>query len=277
MTRAERFAIAGFIVTALAAIGLLVIYWQHPNTQWEGVLLAIAFVSFGSSCVIVAHSLLPAGPAVDERPPFGTDLEERGEVAESFDRIEVVSRRRFLVASAGGAVVALAATAVFPLRSLGPRPTNQLTKTPWRRGLRVVTDDGVPVRAVDVPLGGLVTVFPAGFAGSASGQAVLMRVEPALLHPPPSRADWSPNGLICFSKICTHAGCPVGLYEAQRHELLCPCHQSAFAVLHEAKPVSGPAARALPQLPLSVDTEGVLVAQGDFSAPVGPAWWNRPS
>ena len=165
--------------------------------------------------------------------------------------------------------------ALFPIRSLGPRAGRALLETPWRAGLRLVTDDGTPVRAEDVPLDGLVTVFPEGHAGSADGQAVLVRVKPGLLHPAPGRESWSPDGLIAYSKVCTHAGCPVGLYQSKDHTLLCPCHQSAFDVLDGAKPVSGPAAVKLPQLPLRLDADGYLRARGDFSAPVGPAFWSK--
>jgi quinol---cytochrome c reductase iron-sulfur subunit len=276
VTRAERLAIAAFLLTALAVIGLLVVYWQHPNTQWEGALLGLGFLAFGTALVLVAHGLLPAGPAIDPRPPFGTDALERQEIGESFDRIDVLSRRKFLIASAGAAVVALALEALFPLRSLGPRPRGQLAHTPWRRGLRVITADGKPVLSSGVPIGGLVTVFPEGHPNSADGQAVLMRVDPALLKLPPDRSDWAPEGLIVYSKVCTHAGCPVGLFEVERNELLCPCHQSAFNVLDGAKPTSGPAARALPQLPITIRDDGVLVARGDFSDPIGPAYWDRP-
>jgi ubiquinol-cytochrome c reductase iron-sulfur subunit len=124
-------------------------------------------------------------------------------------------------------------------------------------------------------MNGLVTVFPEGHAGSADGQAVLVRVDPGVLVLRPGREDWSPEGLIVYSKVCTHAGCPVGLYQAETHQLLCPCHQSAFDVLDEAKPVFGPAAAALPQLPIRIDTDGFLRARGDFPEPVGPSFWRR--
>ena len=187
----------------------------------------------------------------------------------------MLHRRTVLRRSLVTAVAALGVAALFPLRSLGPRPGRSLLRTAWRGGTRVVTLDGEPVRADAVPLGGLLTVFPEGDTGSADAQAVVVRVEPRLLRLPPDRASWAVDGIVAFSKVCTHAGCPVGLYEADRHELLCPCHQSAFAVLVGAKPVSGPAAWPLPQLPLSVDAEGVLRADGDFSAPVGPGWWKQ--
>ncbi len=122
----------------------------------------------------------------------------------------------------------------------------------------------------------MVTVFPDGFPDSADGQAVLIRVDPGLLQLPAARAADAPQGLIAYSKVCTHAGCPVGLYETQHHTLLCPCHQSAFDVLNGAQPVAGPAARALPQLPIAIDGDGYLVATGDFTGSVGPAYWNMP-
>jgi ubiquinol-cytochrome c reductase iron-sulfur subunit len=37
----------------------------------------------------------------------------------------------------------------------------------------------------------------------------------------------------------------------------------------------GPAARPLPQLPLTVDSEGYLAALHDFDEPVGPSFWER--
>ena len=120
----------------------------------------------------------------------------------------------------------------------------------------------------------LLTAYPEGHVDAADSQVVLVRVDPSLLRDD-ERADWSPDGLLAFSKVCTHAGCPVGLYEAQRHELLCPCHQSAFDVLQRCKPVFGPAAVELPQLPIAVGDDGTLHATGDFSAPVGPSFWHR--
>ena len=138
-----------------------------------------------------------------------------------------------------------------------------------------MTEDGQLVRADDVPVEGLVTVFPEGYAGSANGQAILIRVEEGLIEPRPGREDWSPNGYIVYSKVCTHAGCPVGLYEANDHQVLCPCHQSTFDVLRGATPIFGPAAAPLPQLPIHIDTDGYIVAGGDFSEPVGPAFWHH--
>ena len=102
-----------------------------------------------------------------------------------------------------------------------------------------------------------------------------MRLKPEDLHPHPSRKDWSYDGIVAYSKICTHVGCPVALYEQQTHHLLCPCHQSQFDVSNECAVIFGPAKRPLPQLPIAIDSEGYLIAQSDFTEPVGPSFWER--
>jgi ubiquinol-cytochrome c reductase iron-sulfur subunit len=273
--RGERFASIAFLLSAAAAVGLAVVYARGGSVQLEGVLILIAFGALGVGLVTVAHRLLPTEQYAEEREPLRSSEEERRAFAQDFDRGERVTRRRLLVASLITSVAAIGAAAVFPIRSLGPSPGTSLERTPWRRGRRLVNEAGDPVAAAAVPFGGLVTVFPEGAVGSADGQAVLVRVRPDLLRPADGRADWSPDGLIAFSKVCTHAGCPVGLYQARTHELFCPCHQSAFDVLDGARPTLGPAARALPQLPLEIDPDGFIVARGPFPEPVGPAYWNR--
>ncbi len=276
MKRAERRAALSFLACFVSGGALIAVYFTNDNTALEGLLLGAALAFFAIALVVIAHELLPTGLAVDQREDWSEDAAGLADEQASFDRVESVTRRRFLFASAGGAVIALAAVAVVPLRSLGPRPGNTLAHTPWRAGLRLVNDAGTPIRATDVALDSLVTVFPDGFPESADGQAVLMRVAPGLLQLPNGRNADAPQGLIAYSKVCTHAGCPVGLYETQQHTLLCPCHQSAFAVLTGAQPVSGPAARALPQLPIAIDADGFLVARGDFLGSVGPAYWSMP-
>jgi ubiquinol-cytochrome c reductase iron-sulfur subunit len=273
---AERVAFLCFIVSTLAALGLAGVYAAGGQPQAEGILLGAALLGFGAGLILWAHALMPSGPFVEARHPFGTTAEERDAFENALDREGTLTRRRLLIGGMSGALVALGVAFLFPIRSLGPSPGNTLARTPWRKGLRAITDDGRPVRASEVPVDGLVTIFPQGHAGSADGQVVLMRVAPDTLDLPPGRETWTPEGLIGYSKVCTHAGCPVGLYEAQRNELLCPCHQSAFDVLTGANPVFGPAARALPQLPLALDDEGFVIAQSDFTEPVGPSYWNRP-
>ena len=276
MKRAERRAALAFLACFACGVALIAVYYTNDNTALEGLLLGGALATFAVALVVVAHDLLPTGLAVDEREDWSDDAAGLAEEQASFERVETVTRRRFLFTSAGGAIVALAAVAVVPLRSLGPRPGNTLAHTPWRAGMRLVNDAGAPIRASDVALDSLVTVFPDGFPESADGQAVLMRVLPDLLQLPDGRNALAPQGLVAYSKVCTHAGCPVGLYETQKNTLLCPCHQSAFAVLTGAQPTSGPAARALPQLPIAIDGQGFLVARGDFLGSVGPAYWNMP-
>ena len=127
---------------------------------------------------------------------------------------------------------------------------------------------GAPVAATNLPVGGVLTVFPEGHTGAADSQTILVRVDLSTFQPLPGRESWSPDGYLAYSKICTHAGCPVGLYEQSSNSLFCPCHQSVFDVLEGAKPIGGPATRPLPQLPLEVGTDGFLRAQDDYSEPV---------
>ncbi len=273
--RAERQVTLLFLLSSVSAIALAVVYLRGGQPQLEGLFLSIALGGVACGLVIWGNRLLPQGPFVDKRH----DLPSPPEVVEaSEDDLEhggTLTRRKMMVRSLGLAVGGLGVAALFPIRSLGPNPGRDLSHTPWHDGARLVTDDGRLVRAEDVPPEGLVTVFPEGDPGSADGQAVLIRVDPGLLVPKPGREDWAPQGIVAYSKICTHAGCPVGLYEAQRHTLLCPCHQSTFDVLHHAKPQIGPAAAPLPQLPLRIDAQGFLVARGDFSEPVGPLFWHK--
>jgi len=166
---------------------------------------------------------------------------------------------------------ALAVAGLVPLVALGRR-AGIARGTAWRRGSRLVTPEGRLVRPDDVALGGVSTVFPEGSIGAPESAALLIRVaDDAML----TNHAWAPHGNVAFSKICTHAGCPVAIYRHADYTLYCPCHQSEFSVLFGAKPIAGPATRALPQLELAVNDEGYLVARGDFSGPVGPDDWSR--
>jgi ubiquinol-cytochrome c reductase iron-sulfur subunit len=187
---------------------------------------------------------------------------------------DAVTRRKMLLRLAAGASATLGAALAIPALSLGPRPGQSLEQTKWTSGARLVDRFGDPQRPEDIPLNGIKTVFPFGFEGEADSQTVVIKIEPELLDLPEGREDWAPEGCVAFSKICTHAGCPVGLYRAAAKQLLCPCHQSTFDVTTGCTPVFGPAARPLPQLPMDVDESGFLVATGDFQEPVGPSFWN---
>ncbi len=273
--RAERRVAALFVLSSASAVALTVVYWSGGQPQLEGLFLGLALAGVACGFVVWGNRLLPQGPFVDERHEMASDETEVEEMEDDFGQGGLITRRKLVIRSLGLAVGGLGVAALFPIRSLGPRPGRTLVETPWKAGLRLVTEDGRPVRTVDVPVEGLVTVFPEGSPGSADGQAVLVRVDPGLVRPARGRQDWSPGGFIAYSKICTHAGCPVGLYQADTHQLLCPCHQSTFDVLDHAEPQDGPAAAPLPQLPLSITPDGFLVARGDFSEPVGPSFWRR--
>ena len=265
----------GFGLSAVASLGLTVTYWLGGHPQVEGALLALALGGLAAGVVSWAKAFLPGGNFVEGRERHAAPALEQDALAlELEEGAELLGRRRVIVRIFGAAVGALGLAAIFPIRSLGPSPGTSLLRTSWRKGLRAVTEEGRLVRASDLAVGGVLTVYPEGAAGAADSQTLLLRMDPAHVVAAPGRESWSPEGLCAYSKICTHAGCPVGLYEKDARLLFCPCHQSAFDASRAAVPTAGPATRPLPQLPLSVDSEGFVVAQGDFPEPVGPAFWS---
>jgi ubiquinol-cytochrome c reductase iron-sulfur subunit len=276
--RPERRIAAAFGLTAAAAAGFAAVYWLGGQVQLEGVLLAAAFAGLAYGLGAWARHLMPQGPFVEEHEPFASPDRERVAFAAEVEQdTRAISRRRLLGRALTLAVGALGAALLFPVRSLGPRPGGALYHTPWQAGAPAVTADGQPVRAADLAVGSVLTVFPQGHVEAGDAAALLVRVDPAALRPLPQRAGWSPDGLVAHSKLCTHAGCPVGLYEQGSNLLFCPCHQSVFALLEGARPIAGPATRPLPQLPIEVGDDGYVRARGDFDGPVGPGFWSRPS
>ncbi len=271
--RAELAITMALVVSILASIGLLVTYViLGGNPQAEGVLLALALGGVGVAVVVWAIGLLEAPVEEEPRHPFGSRVAV--EATHRTMKVDDVSRRTFLMRLLGGAGALLAAALVLPVFSLGPQPGRALFQTGWRKGARVIGADGQPIRPDDLGLDTVQTVFPEGALGRADSQTLLIRLRAEDLQLAAGRQAWAPNGVVGYSKICTHAGCPVGLYRAQDHSLLCPCHQSTFDVLRGAVPTFGPAARPLPQLPLDLDADGYLVARGDFPEPVGPSFWD---
>jgi ubiquinol-cytochrome c reductase iron-sulfur subunit len=268
-----RAVAATFVISALASVALVGVYVIGGNAQVEGVLLALALGGIGAGIVIWAVSLLDVPIEAEEHTSLASTPEQRTE-AVSAAEVETISRRTLLVRMLLGAGAALTAALAIPAFSLGPQPGRALFTTAWRAGARVVGEDGEPIRPGDLGLGTVQTVFPEDAIGRADAATLLIKVRPSELALDAERAAWAPEGAIGYSKICTHAGCPVGLYRAEDNALLCPCHQSTFDVLRGAIPTFGPAVRRLPQLPLGVDGEGYLVALGDFPEPVGPSFWN---
>jgi ubiquinol-cytochrome c reductase iron-sulfur subunit len=276
-SRREWLVAALFGLTGLLGLGLLVVYVIGGQTQVEGSLLAIALGCLGVGIVIWAQDLMTTPVVIEERHPFASGPDAPAELGEVLTEEAGFTRRRLLVGMLLTALAGLAAALAVPALSLGPAPGRELFTTSWRQGKRLVDASGVPIRAADIPVDSLVTVFPEDAVGSADSQTLLIRVPPELLRLDPARVGWAPEGYVAYSKICTHAGCPVGLYRATERKLICPCHQSTFDVLTGATPVFGPAARALPQLPIQLQPDGTFVATDDFAEPVGPSFWNMTS
>jgi ubiquinol-cytochrome c reductase iron-sulfur subunit len=265
-----------FGASVLASIGLTIVYIAGGEPQVEGALLLVALGGIGVGLIWWAKRFLPVGVDVQEREPLPSTPAERASASDAFGAgAELVGRRRVLVRLLAVALGALGLAALFPIRSLGRAPGGALFRTGWRAGVRAVDGAGMLVAAARVTPGTILTVFPEGHIGAADSQTLLIGLGPGVYRRPPGREDWAPEGIIAYSKICTHVGCPVGLYQPSEHRLFCPCHQSAFDVLDGARPVAGPAARPLPQLPLSIDEDGFIVARGDFPEPVGPGFWER--
>jgi ubiquinol-cytochrome c reductase iron-sulfur subunit len=273
--RASMIIGISFCASALASVALAVVYALGGQPQLEGGLLGVSLGGLAVGLITFGRNLLPGGHFVEERKQLPPGSEEQPEAASTLaGGATQIGRRRFLATALGGALGALGIAALFPIRSLGTRPGRSLFVTRWEEGVRVVTADGLPVRVDELPVHGFITVFPGGHTEAADSQTVLIRLPDDI--EPPGPDDWSVEGIVAFSKICTHAGCPVGLYQSTTQELFCPCHQSVFSVPEGATPTAGPATRPLPQLPLSVDDAGYLVARGDFEEPVGPGFWGRP-
>lgn len=279
-TRATRSVLTAFAIGALGAVAFVVVYALDANTQLLGTTLALSLGGIGYGLVAWGHRLMPGGGEYETRELMADRPEDRQKAVAAFaGGVRNIRRRRLLGSALATALAASGVAALVPLRSLGPRPGDALRRTDLSLAPRprLITDRGVPVHRDDLPTGGFVTVYPEGHPGSADAQTVLIRLDPTRvdLHPP-TRGEWVVDGHIAYSKICTHAGCPVGEYQVEFQTLLCPCHQSAFQVDVGGEPNMGPAVRPLPQLPLGVDDDGYLIALDDYPEAVGPGWWTRP-
>ncbi|ROT28186.1 ubiquinol-cytochrome c reductase iron-sulfur subunit [Micromonospora sp. HM5-17] len=273
---ASAIAAAAFGVSVLGAAGFAAVYAAGGQTQLEGLTLAVAFAGIAFGLSVWARRLLPTGGYVEEHEPFDSRPTDLRLAAEALTGPESPVRRRGLLTMLALALGALGGAALFPLRSLLPfdrvRPVHALRTTPWAAGVRLVRADGTPVRPADVPDGSVLTVFPEGHRDRGDVPAFAVRLDPARFTVPPSGGEVA--GVVVHSLLCTHAGCPVALYLQGTARVLCPCHQSTFDLLAGARPIAGPASRALPGLPITVDADGYLVATGDFTAPPGAGFWS---
>jgi ubiquinol-cytochrome c reductase iron-sulfur subunit len=271
----ERLVATAFVISILAGLGLGAVYWNGGQPQLEGMLLALSLGGIGIGMVAWAKKFLPNEEVEEERKPIESTEEDVAAFTRDYEQgEEQIGRRRLLTRLLLGAIGSLGLAALFPIRSLGPRPGRGLFETAFGSGVRVVNGDGDPVKPADVGPGVVVTVWPDGAVGDADSPTLLIGVGDPELFTEETRQG-TVDGIVAYSKLCTHTGCPVGLYQQEERLLLCPCHQSTFEVLNGAAPIFGPATRALPQLPLDLDGEGYIIATGDFESPAGPGFWNR--
>jgi len=277
--RAAAAVAAAFFVSLAAFVGFGAAYWQNAKNYWLGITLGVGMLAFGYGLAAWGKYLMPRGPFEEPRQLMQTSKEEKELLVGDFavrGRV-AVKRRGFLVKFMGAAAGVFGIVALFPLlRSLGPLPGKKLYKTTWKKDSYLTSIDGKRVKVSDVDVGGIITVFPEGDVGGALSQTVLLHVQDGGdIVTMKGRETWAPQGFVAFSKVCTHAGCPVGLYEELTQQLLCPCHQSLFDVYAGAVPVFGPAPRPLPQLPLYIDSSGHIRAQAGYDEPIGPGFWER--
>ena len=282
MRRRERLGtglvVCFFLIAILGGIGFLIAYWSGGNnTQLLGGSLAVFLGAMGITLVLWARWLMSHKEAVEPRHALASSPSAEKAAAKAFcDGVHDVRRRRLLTWMGLSGAGLFGTMVLSLLRSLGMSPDKSLYSRIWKGGQRLVTMDGKPVSLTSLQPGSMVTVFPEDQIGAERAQTVLIRVKEQLLQLPQDRASWAPGGYVAYSRVCTHAGCPVGEFEAEQSILLCPCHQSTFDVLRAAAPTGGPAARPLPQLPLYADADGTLRAGGGFTAPPGPGFWGMP-
>ena len=275
--------IAGtFVLGLLCVAGFGASYWVNAKPWILGATMGFGLFFLGIGLVAWGKYLMPRGPFVEERHELATSQADRDAMAAAI--IErgggVVKRRKMLAGLLGGGLGVFSLVALFPvIRSLGPLPKGTLFHTDWKKGSYAVDQTGRRVNVGDLAVGSIVTVFPEGTENTDRGQAVdqtvLIRVSNENYTTQKGRESWGPKGYIAYSKLCTHLGCPVGLYEQELQLLVCPCHQSMFNVTNGAIPEFGPAPRPLPQLPLYIDAEGNIRAQNGYDQPVGPGFWER--
>src|SRR3954451_3982151 len=271
--RAELLVVALLLLTALASAFFVVAYALGWSTQALGGTLGGSLALLAAALIVIAKRLIVTEELPESYPEVG-DPEEQDKVArivrESGSRF---TRKKLLTGAAATAGGALTAAVVTPAVSLGPVfDTSRLNATPWRKGRRLVDKDGHAYSADDIDTGTFYTAFPQGADPDAIGAPiVLVRLDPGELRLPPGREGWAPEGIVAYSKICTHAGCAVALYRNPLYAptepdraLVCPCHYSTFDVAAGAAVLFGPAGRPLPQLPLMIDRRGTLRAAGNF-------------
>jgi ubiquinol-cytochrome c reductase iron-sulfur subunit len=268
------------------------VFSVRMNTLWLGLGISFSLLAIGIAAVHWGKAVMADKEAIDYRHPVRGSEETRARAVEIFresDEESGFSRRTLIRNGLIGALIAFPLPAIALFRGLAPMdvdPNNELKHTMWKKGTRLTRDpQGTPIKASELTIGSAFQVIPEGLVdlpehemldAKAKAAVLLVRLKKEDLNwTSKQRESWAYEGIVAYSKICTHVGCPVALYEQQTHHLLCPCHQSQFDISNECAVIFGPAARPLPQLPITVDAEGYLVATSDFHEPVGPSFWER--
>ncbi|MFG1999889.1 Rieske 2Fe-2S domain-containing protein [Spirillospora sp. NPDC048911] len=309
--RAERVVALFFLIAFAASVAFIAYYigWSgrdggmhgifraRESNFWLGGTMALSFLAMAIGVTIWVRRLMTSAPIIQERHELVTDPETREAFTQDFlegAADSAITKRPLLRRTLLLAAAPLGLAPLVLLRDLGPLPEKRLRHTFWgeavkqaqsegKKGVRLVVDGtNKPLKVSDFATpGGMITVLPEGVEKShhalneiAKSVTILINVPAEKFKPAKGRENWHVNGIVAYSKICTHVGCPAALYEQTTHHILCPCHQSTFDATDAAKVIFGPAARSLPQLPLAVE-DGYLVATSDFPEPIGPSFWER--
>jgi ubiquinol-cytochrome c reductase iron-sulfur subunit len=299
--RSERTVALLFTVSMLATVAFIASYVAIPIEEIVyifpignisalnfalGVTLGVALFCIGAGAVHWARTLMTDVETADDRHPIEAPREVRTKVISDFKQGAEESgfgRRKLIRNTMFGALALVPLSGVVLLRDLGPLPEDKLRHTLWKPGRLLVNQNtNEPLRPEDVVVGSLAFAKPEGLEEEdhdfqqeiAKAALLIVRLQPEDIKDK-RELDWSHEGIVAFSKICTHVGCPVSLYEQQTHHVLCPCHQSTFDLADGGRVIFGPAGHALPQLRIGVNKDGFLEARSDFEEPVGPSFWER--
>ena len=288
----ERIVVLLFTLSFLAGVGFIAAYVGLEVHSVDAVLrsnlalgisMSVVFLALAVGATLWVRYLMPHVELSEDRHVLRSSAEDRKAFAETFAEGAETSQftkrpmlRRTLIA----ATLPLVAAPIVLLRDMGPQPGTSLRHTVWRKGTRLLTyGSNRPITPGEFSSpGSMITVVPEGYQDDqnalAAATAIIIKFQPGVLQAP-TVMNWTVDGIVAYSKICTHVGCPAALYEQTTHHILCPCHQSTFDAPRGAQVLFGPAPRPLPQLPITVNSQGFLVAQSDFHEPVGPSFWER--
>jgi ubiquinol-cytochrome c reductase iron-sulfur subunit len=294
--RWERATAALFMLAAIAGVGFIAAYVGLEvqgngnvlvaalrSNLGLGTSLGVAMLAMGAGFTIWVRRVMPPAELAEERHPMASPPEDRKAFEETFIRgaeTSQITKRPLLRRTLLAATVPVAVAPLVLLRDLGPLPGTSLRHTAWRKGMRLlVYGENRPITAAEFnSVGGMITVVPEGYQNDdtelAKATSIIIKMDPGQLQPP-TNLNWTVDNIVAYSKICTHVGCPAALYEQTTQRILCPCHQSTFDAARGAQVIFGPAPRPLPQLPITTNAQGYLVAQSDFTEPVGPSFWER--